>query len=284
MRARHARAGCPLVLTLALLGALGPPGAAAGGLDTPAGYAAWAQAALASPPQGTRFLDELERQLIELTNQRRAETGEIAPLEPDPGLDRVARAHALDMLERGYMEHVGPDGRDVGERVAILHRRFIGGAGENLAEQDGIDVARLADQTGPLAAKLMDGWMSSPGHRQNILEPDYTHLGLAAAGSSERLVVVQVFGRRSALLAEPIPLEVEQGIELPLEIEPGGAARAPQKFAFAPPGTATNELVTLDLASNEVVVGPGRYRLKFFLPTEREGYFSVADGPLLVVR
>jgi hypothetical protein len=32
------------------------------------------------------------------------------------------------------------------------------------------------------------------------------------------------------------------------------------------------------------VVGPGRYRLKFMIPTEREGYFSVADGPLLVVR
>jgi uncharacterized protein YkwD len=284
MRARHAWAGCRLLLVLALLGALGPPGAAAAGLDTPVGYAQWAKAALASPPPEMQFLEKLERQLIELTNERRAETGERAQLEPDPGLERVARAHALDMLERGYMEHVGPDGRDVGERVGILYRRFIGGAGENLAEQDGIDVGHLAAQTGPLAAKLMEGWMSSPGHRQNILEPEYSHVGLAAAGKGERLVVVQVFGRRSALLARPIPLEVEKGAKLPLEIEPGSAAQAPQKFAFAPPGTATDELVTLDLSSNEVVVEPGQYRLKFFLPTEREGYFSVADGPLLVVR
>jgi len=205
-------------------------------------------------------------------------------LQADPGLARVARAHALDMLERGYIGHVGPDGRDVGERVGILYRRFIGGAGENLAEQEGIDVARLADQTGPLAAKLMDGWMSSPGHRRNILEPDYTHMGLAAAGRGDRLLVVQVFGRRAALLAKPIPLEVEKGARLPLEVEPGSTAQAPQKFAFAPPGTATDELVTLDLSSNEVVVEPGQYRLEFFLPTGREGYFSVADGPLLVVR
>ena len=284
MRARYAWAGCRLVLALALLGALGPPGAAAADLDTPVGYAEWARAALASPPPEMRFLEELERQLIELTNERRAETGELAQLEPDPGLERVARAHALDMLERGYMEHVAPDGRDVGDRVAILDRRFIGGTGENLAEQDGIDVTRLADQTGPLAAKLMDGWMSSPGHRQNILGPDYTHLGLAAAGMGDRLLVVQVFGRRSALLAKPIPLEVEKGAKLPLEIEPGSATPAPQKFAFAPPGRATDELVTLDLSSSEVVVEPGQYRLKFFFPIEREGYFSVADGPLLVVR
>lgn len=284
MRARHPSASPSLVIALALIGALGPARAMAADLDTPVGYAAWAEAALASPPPDVQFLDKLEQQLLELTNRRRAESGQVAELQADPGLARVARAHALDMLERGYIGHVGPDGRDVGERVGILYRRFIGGAGENLAEQEGIDVARLADQTGPLAAKLMDGWMSSPGHRRNILEPDYTHMGLAAAGRGDRLLVVQVFGRRAALLAKPIPLEVEKGARLPLEVEPGSAAQAPQKFAFAPPGTATDELVTLDLSSNEVVVEPGQYRLEFFLPTGREGYFSVADGPLLVVR
>ena len=268
---------------LALIGALGPLRAVGADLGTPVGYAEWAEAALADPHPEIRFLAPLEQRLVELTNQRRAEAG-IAPLDADPGLERAARAHALDMLARDYMDHVGPDGRDVGDRVAILHRRFIGGTGENLAEHRGIGVAELADQAGPLAVKMVDGWMDSPGHRKNILEPDYTHVGLAAAGEGDRLVIVQVFGRRSALLAEPLPLEVEQGAELPLAIQTSGDARAPQKFAFAPPDTATEELVTLELSSNEVVVGPGRYRLKFMIPTEREGYFSVADGPLLVVR
>jgi uncharacterized protein YkwD len=269
-----------IAVGLALSGALGAAGA---DRATLLGYARWAEAALAEPPQGTAFLAPLEERLGERTNQRRAAAG-IAQLEADPGLERAARAHALDMLERHYMDHAGPDGRDVGERVAILHRRFIGGTGENLAEHQGIAVAQLADQTGPLAAKIMDGWMASPGHRTNILEPEYTHLGLAAAGAGERLVIVQVFGRRSALLAAALPLEVEQGAELPLAIEASGAAPAPQKFAFAPPGTATADLVTLDLSENEVVVEPGEYRLKFMIPAERAGYFSVADGPLLVVR
>jgi uncharacterized protein YkwD len=283
MRPRCTPACRWLAWGLALVGALGPLGAAGADLGTPLGYARWAEAALANPPPGIRFLASLEERLVELTNRRRAAAG-VAPLEADPGLERVARAHALDMLARDYMDHVDPEGRDVGDRVAILHRRFIGGTGENLAEHRGIGVAQLADQAAPLAVKIVDGWMGSPGHRKNILEPDYTHLGLAAAGEGERLVIVQVFGRRSALLALPLPLEVEQGAELPLALATGGAAPAPQKFAFAPQGTATGELVTLELSSNEVMVEPGRYRLKFMIPAEREGYFSVADGPLLVVR
>jgi uncharacterized protein YkwD len=284
MRARRPSTGSPascwLVLGLALTGAAGH--ALAADRSTALGYAEWAKAAVASPPPGARFLGELERQLSELANRRRAET---APgLEADPGLELAARAHALDMLERGYLDHVGPDGRDVADRVAILHRRFIGGTGENLAEHEGLEVEELAGQAGPLAVKIVDGWMASPGHRQNLLEPEYSHHGLAAAGQGDRVVIVQVFGRRRALLKEPLPLEVERGAKLRLEVETSGDASAPQKSAFAPPGKAADELVTLDLSSSEVVVGPGEYRLKFFIPTGREGYFEIADGPLLVVR
>jgi uncharacterized protein YkwD len=273
---------CWLVLGVALSGV--PGRAEAADRSTPVGYGEWAEAAVASPLPGTRFLGELEQQLIELVDRRRAETGKARGLEADPGLELAARAHALDMLERGYMDHVGPDGRDVAGRVAILHRRFIGGAGENLAEHKGLAVERLAEQTAPLAVKIVDGWMASPGHRQNLLEPEYTHQGLAAAGQGDRVVIVQVFGRRQALLEQPLPLEVERGAGLALEVEASGGAPAPQKFAFAPPGKAADELVTLDLSSNEVVVESGEYRLRFFTPTERAGYFEIADGPLLVVR
>jgi uncharacterized protein YkwD len=286
MRARRPSAGplasCWLVLALALTGA---PGHGLGAdRSTAVGYAEWARAAVASPPPGTRFLRELERRLADLANQRRAATGDAPALEPDPGLELAARAHALDMLERGYMDHVGPDGRDVGDRVAILHRRFIGGTGENLAEHQGLEVGQLAGQAAPLAVKIVDGWMASPGHRRNLLEPEYSHHGLAAAGRGDRVVMVHVFGRRRALLKQPLPLEVERGARLPLEVETSSDTPAPQKFAFAPPGKAAAELVPLDLAAGEVVVGPGEYQLKFFIPTGRAGYFEIADGPLLVVR
>jgi uncharacterized protein YkwD len=272
-----------LVLALALPLALAGRAGAAADISTTQGYAEWAAAALASPPAGVRFLDRLEDEVIELAAAARSAQAEgAAPLERDPGLELVARAHALDMLERGYMDHVDPEGRAVGERVAILARRFVGGAGENLAEHDGIALDQLLDQSGPLAQKLVDGWLASPGHRANLLEPAYSHFGLAAAGRGERVVIVHVFGRRSALLAAPLPLEVEAGADLPLAFAPG-AGPEPQKFAFAPPGLAVEDLVTLEVSSSAVAVGPGEYRLEFFFPSERDGYFEIVDGPLLLV-
>ena len=272
--------GCRLLAALALATSLALPAAA--GLESAVGYAEWAKAAVASPPEGARFLEELEERLAELTAvARREQAADAAPLEADPGLALAARAHALDMLERGFVDHVDPDGRAVGERVAILHRRFIGGSGENLAEHLGIPIDQLAAQTGPLARKLVDGWLASAGHRKNLLEPAYTHFGLAAAGRGDRLVVVHVFGQRRALLAEPLALEVQQGARLDLTIAAGDT---PQQFAYAPPGTPAEALVTLEPSSSEVSVAPGEYRLKFFFPAERAGYFQIVDGPLLVVR
>ena len=286
MPARHllaGRAGGWLVLALALALGAAPPRGAAADLGTTQGYAERAEAALASPPAGVRFLDELEQKLIELTAAaRREQAPDAPPLAADPGLRRAAQAHALDMLERGYTGHVGPDGRDVGDRVAILHRGFVGGSGENIAEHEGIAIDQLAEQIGPLASKLVDGWMASPGHRRNLLDPAYDHFGLAAAGRGDRLVIVQVFGNRQALLAEPVPLEVEEGATLPLGLA-ATAGPAPEKFAFAPPDTPPEALVTLELSSDEVVVEPGEYRLQFLFPTSRVGYFEIVGGPALVV-
>jgi len=286
MHARHlpaGRSGRWLVLAIALALAAAVPRVEAADLGTTRGYAEWAEVALASPPEGVRFLDELEQKLVELTAAERQEQAPDAPpLEADPGLQRAAQAHALDMLERGYTGHVGPDGRDVGARVAILARRFVGGSGENIAEHAGIGLDQLAGQTGPLASKLVDGWMASPGHRKNLLDPAYDRFALAAAGQGERVVIVQVFGDRKAQLAEPVPLEVAEGAALPLRFADTGGP-APQKFAFAPPGTPVEELVTLEVSANEVVVEPGEYRLQFLFATDREGYFEIVGGPALVV-
>jgi uncharacterized protein YkwD len=267
-----------LALGLVLLAA---SGAAAADRSSIAGYAEAVKAALAQPPGGVRFLHDLEERLIELVAERRQAAG-APPLQPDYGLRTAARAHALDMLERGYFDHLGPDGRDVADRVAILDRRFIGTTGENLAQEKGIPVDDLGEQVGPLALRIVDGWMQSPEHRKNLLDRRYTDFGLAAAGQGQRLVIVHDFGRRDARLAEPLPLEVKQETELPLKIE-SSIGPPPEKFALAPPGRAIENLVPLPLSASQVGVGPGDYRLKFYIPTEREGHFDVVDGPALVV-
>jgi uncharacterized protein YkwD len=267
-----------LVLGLVLLATP----AAATDRSTIEGYAEAAQAAIAHPPGDVRFLKDLEQRLMELAAERRQAAG-VPPLQPDPGLRTAARAHVLDMLERGYFDHVSPDGQDASDRVAILDRRFIGTTGENLAQEKGIPVADLGAQTGPLAQRIVDGWMHSPEHRRNLLDRRYTDFGLAAAGQGKRIVIVQDFGHRYARLAEPVPLQVEQETDLPLKLARGGNGPLPERFAFAPPGSRVKDLVPLPLSASQVVVGPGEYRLKFYVPTSRPDQFEVVDGPALVI-
>jgi uncharacterized protein YkwD len=133
-------------------------------------YAIWANRALKSLPEGVQLVESLARQLVELTSVRRREAdADLEPLETDPELMPAARAHALELLERGYVDHVTPGGLDPSDRVALLHRRLVGCVGENLAEHRGLGAEQLEGQVGPLAVKIIDGLIQSPRHRENIL-------------------------------------------------------------------------------------------------------------------
>jgi hypothetical protein len=87
-------------------------------------------------PEGVHLLEQLARRLVELTSVRRREAdADLAPLETDPEL-LPARTHALDTLERDYVDRVMPGGLDPSDRVALLHRRLVGGVGEKLASAE----------------------------------------------------------------------------------------------------------------------------------------------------
>lgn len=271
-----------LIICLSAFAALSAE--ANGGRASPVGYAEWARQVLETPPASITPLDELSARLAEMaTKRRRDAAGRLRPLADDGGLSRAARAHAIDLLDREYMDHASPDGRTASERVGILDRRFVGGVGENLAEHVGLGEEELSDQIGPLALKIMDGWMASSGHRHNLLSPEYTHQGIGAAVRGDRLVVVHVFGSRQATLEEPLPIAIKAGRELPLGVAEDAEGATPEKYALAPAGEPASEAVALDLTSNEVVVDPGIYRLEFFIPTKQSQTFAVADGPILVV-
>jgi uncharacterized protein YkwD len=275
----------PLVVAASLALCLAGTARAADEADrsTLGGYGIWANGALEALPQGVQLLEPLAQRLTELTSEQRREAG-LGRLEADPELRPAARAHALDMLERGYNDHVTPDGLEPGDRVTVLHRRLVGSVGENLAGLEGLTAAQLEGQIGPLAAEIVDGWMESPGHRDNILGPDYTHQAMAAAAKGEAVVVVQLFEARRALLAEPLPLRVGQGETLPLTFEQGPGLAVPARYAYARPGQPAQELITLELSSNEVSVEPGTYVLTFLFPSGQAGRFEVATGPAIFVR
>ncbi|MFF7522880.1 CAP domain-containing protein [Streptomyces pseudovenezuelae] len=117
-----------------------------------------------TPEALARTADEV----VVLTNRERARAG-LPPLAVDPLLARAAQAYSTDMAVRAFYSHTSPEGTQPWDRAAAAGstRRSIG---ENIA----------CGQRS--AAEVVEGWMNSPGHRANILKPDFTHIGIGFAG------------------------------------------------------------------------------------------------------
>ncbi len=118
---------------------------------------------------------DLEAQMLELVNRERAAAG-LKPLAPDPDLTLVARAHSTDMFARGYFAHVSPEGLSPFDRMTEAGVKFRT-AGENLALAPTLQLAHT-------------GLMNSPGHRANILRPEFGRLGIGIMDGGFRGIMV----------------------------------------------------------------------------------------------
>ena len=79
----------------------------------------------------------------------------LAPLDEDPVLSEVARAHSRDMMRRRYFDHTSPDGSTAADRVLARGVKY-GSVGENVHRSQGMD--------DPVATAV-DAWLTSRGHR-----------------------------------------------------------------------------------------------------------------------
>ena len=107
------------------------------------------------------------------------------PLEMNEFLRYSSRLHARDMGINNYFEHQSQDGRSPGDRMRQVGFEGAGPTGENIA----------AGQETP--ADVVEGWMNSPGHCRNIMDPDYNVMGVGyafAEGSRFGEYWVQNFG------------------------------------------------------------------------------------------
>ena len=110
-----------------------------------------------------------ESEVVRLVNEIRQENG-LKPLTQDWQLSRVARYKSQDMKDLGYFSHTSPtygSPFDMMRAFGISYKT----AGENIAR---------GYQT-PEA--VVNAWMSSPGHRANILNSSYTHIGVGYVSS-----------------------------------------------------------------------------------------------------
>lgn len=124
--------------------------------------------------------------LLTLTNQKRIENGQ-PPLTLNSQLTHAAQMKANDMFAKNYWAHIAPDGTTPwyffkGSGYDYLY------AGENLAR--GFDTA----------ADVVNAWMNSPTHRENLLSPNYKEIGFAVEEGnltgSDTILVVQEFGSK----------------------------------------------------------------------------------------
>jgi uncharacterized protein YkwD len=127
-------------------------------------------------------------EMLARVNEARRQAGR-APLLPSPLLDKLSQEHAEDMLARSYSGHWTPEGQSPSDRARAAG--YPSGIAENLVEQ------RFS------ATEAFEAWLASPGHRQNLLDPDCREMGLGlaigagydAAPGGYRVIWVQSCGR-----------------------------------------------------------------------------------------
>lgn len=101
--------------------------------------------------------------MIDLVNQERINAG-LAPLKVDLKLVDLARLKSQDMIDNNYFDHYSPtygSPFDMMKKAGVTYRT----AGENLAGNQTVERAHRA-------------LMNSEGHRRNILNPNFTHIGI----------------------------------------------------------------------------------------------------------
>ena len=152
---------------------------------------------IAPPEEGAMGSPQALADLMyDLVNLDRARFG-LPPLARDPGLEAVALRHAQDMRDNDFVAHVSPTTGSVGDRARASRYANLA-LGENVARDESVYSAEAA-------------LMRSLGHRENILNARFTHVGIGVAieerlGGGRALSIVQNF----AVPAEPVDPATEE--------------------------------------------------------------------------
>ncbi len=181
-----------LAAVVLLVPAVAPPVHGDGEAQASAGDCQYAD----TLPRSSTTLRRAQSATLCLVNRERRARG-LAALTPSKALDGASRRYARGMVRHRFFAHVTPGGGTLKQR--IRKSGYLDGArsydiGENLAWGSG----SLATPTRRVAA-----WMESPGHRANILNPRFRHLGVGlSTGAPKRTSLrsatyVTHFGKRA---------------------------------------------------------------------------------------
>jgi uncharacterized protein YkwD len=259
----------------------GPPAPATVPSSAPGGGVATRPGSRSAPgPEHAAESAAIERLIFARTNVERRSAG-CSDLLPDETLAAVARAHSADMLRRGFFEHINLDGARPEDRVAAAHRRLIGLVSENIWQGTGL----AAGEAAGIADEIVRGWMRSPGHRENILRRESTHLGVGLAWAGGELLATQDFAEARAFLDVPLPLAVTSGGAVSLLVRPFPAKGAEaQEFDLWSAARGLRAFPPAPLAGAHLAAGPGAYQIRFYFPLPTAGRLAIIPGPRVEVR
>ena len=181
-------------------------------------------------------------EVVRATNEKRVGAG-LKPLSYSEKLADAARRKAANMFEENYWAHNSPSGKSPWVWFAQAGYNYVY-AGENLAKDFGN------------TSRLMDAWMASPTHRENLVSSKYSEIGLAVVPGTlqgqETVLVVQLFGAPNGGAVAP-------------STTGSATAKAPAQVAEVK-GTKVAELVPPDAqilqitpASSPVAIVPAKY-------------------------
>lgn len=140
-------------------------------------------------PNSNYFAAIFATVLVDETNSTRSNE-KLGQLRTNPVLERAAQLKADDMAANGYFAHNSPDGKTPWYWFEQVGYNYAA-AGENLA----VNFTDSKDVT--------EAWLASPTHRANIMNANYTEIGIATAKGKykgkDAIFVVQEFGRPSLI-------------------------------------------------------------------------------------
>lgn len=129
----------------------------------------------AAPVVYTTVMVGQARDIFQKVNYQRRMKG-MLPLVWDEGLAKMASAFSKQMADDKFFAHVDNEGRTMADRVVEFEIKDWQKLGENLYMAKGfLEPVDLA----------IDGWMKSKTHRENILDPDWTHTGVGVYSTKD---------------------------------------------------------------------------------------------------
>jgi uncharacterized protein YkwD len=147
---------------------------------------------IAPPPS----LPQLRTQIITLVNIQRLKAG-LKPLTYNTLLETSAQTYADLMLNEGFFGHVSPEGQTLQDRIAATGYYKLSFSPDCNCIK-GFTLGENLGRGQKTPDEVMEDWMNSPAHREAILNPDYTDMGVSAGYWVEHFGGVLLPGQKIA--------------------------------------------------------------------------------------